>query len=347
MTGRRVQLAQLLDRTGVTGGMLRVMRRFGSPWITVLTYHHIHRPDAAYSFDRGVIDAYPRAFDEQVATLKRYFSVLGLDELRAHVVNGRELPPNPALITFDDGYLSCHDCALPILQRHGAKAVFFIATHYIEERRIFWWDRIAYVLRPHQADRIELTYPETLHLSLSSDAKQAAKRLLRAVKSHHDLDLPRFLSELADKAEVRWDDEIERELADRMICTWDHVRALRDAGMAVQSHTRHHHPLQTLPAARLQEELAGSKADLEAKLEQEIYALSYPDGEPILGQPQICAAMSAAGYELGFSYGTGVISRRNKPHAYDLRRTGFNADQPASFFRSALAIPPLVYKHDR
>ena len=46
-------------------------------------------------------------------------------------------------MTFDDGYLDNHDVALPILVKHGVRAVFFLATDYIERRRLFWWDRVS------------------------------------------------------------------------------------------------------------------------------------------------------------------------------------------------------------
>lgn len=345
MPGRRAQLAKLLDRAGVIGGLLRLRRRFGGPWLTVLGYHHIHRPDQAYAFDRGVIDAAPGQFDDQVRTLQRYFSVVDLAAVRRHLLHGAPLPPNPALITFDDGYLSCHDTALPILKRHGVSAVFFIATDFIAERRLFWWDRLSYVVRHATADLIELEYPHAMRISLRQP-ESALRELLRVVKRHHGLDVARYLADVSAAAGVTWSDDLERELADQLLCTWDHVRALRDAGMDVQSHTRRHRPLQTLPHEELDDELAGSKRILEAELEQEIYALSYPVGRPVADNPAIRSAIQGAGYDLGFSYGTGVIRRGSSSDPYDLGRIGFDADQSLSFFRSGLAIPPLMYAHD-
>jgi peptidoglycan/xylan/chitin deacetylase (PgdA/CDA1 family) len=61
-------------------------------------------------------------------------------------LEGTELPPNPVLITFDDGYRSCREIALPILEGFGVPAAFFIATEFNfvgheDEWKRKWTDR--------------------------------------------------------------------------------------------------------------------------------------------------------------------------------------------------------------
>jgi peptidoglycan/xylan/chitin deacetylase (PgdA/CDA1 family) len=293
-----------------------------------------------------VIDAYPFEFDEQMACIARHFSVVGMDALRRFVNHGDPLPPNPALITFDDGYLSNHDCALPILKRHGVRAVFFIATHYITERRVFWWDRISYIVKHATTKEIELEYPDTIRLDLEADPG-AATRLATVVKQHRELDLDCFLAELAEKTGVSWTSELEHELANELVCTWAQIRELRDAGMDIQSHTRSHRVLRTLSDADLEQELVESKRELEEQMDHPIYALAYPVGLPITDRPRIRNAVAAAGYELGFSNGTGVLPMYRSRDRFDLPRVSFGAQMPHAFFRASLAIPPLAYNFNR
>jgi len=311
--------------------------------LTVLTYHHVHERNGGYPFDPDVIDVLPGEFDRQLATLQRYFSLIGIAELRAFVAGRAQLPANAAMITFDDGYRSCHDVALPILQRHRARAVFFVATDYISQRRVYWWDRISYVVQRSARERLAIQYPEPLVLDLSMGRSTAGRRLVDVVRRHYDLDLERFLAELTAAAGVPWDEELERRLADEYVCTWDHVRALCDAGMDVGSHTCRHRVLQTLSPAALQEELTDSRAVLENELGRSVCALSYPMGKAIRDAPRLRAAVSKAGYELGFSNDTGVNSLRRKPDPLDLRRTCCEVNLPLSYFRGTLAIPPLSY----
>jgi hypothetical protein len=54
-----------------------------------------------------------------------------------------EIPPNSLVITFDDGYENNFSHVLPILQRHGLHAVFFVTTNLIgREATEFWFDRL-------------------------------------------------------------------------------------------------------------------------------------------------------------------------------------------------------------
>src|SRR5215472_8091626 len=101
----RSALATIFSRLGLPRLVLSLRRQrgLGSIWLTVLTYHRVAPAEDAYVFDDGVLDATPESFERQVAFLKRWFRIIGLDELTAFR-RGAPLPPNPLLLTFDDGY---------------------------------------------------------------------------------------------------------------------------------------------------------------------------------------------------------------------------------------------------
>ena len=119
--------------------------------------------------------------------LARYGTPIGIDELM-RALDGAPLPKNPVMVTFDDGYRSCHDVALPILRAVGMRATFFVATGYINERKLYWWERIALILSQARAARRELTYPEPLELDRR--ASDAAHRVLTdLIKNTPNLDV--------------------------------------------------------------------------------------------------------------------------------------------------------------
>jgi peptidoglycan/xylan/chitin deacetylase (PgdA/CDA1 family) len=279
-----------------------------------------------------------------MALVSRSFDVVGIDDLIAFR-RGARLPKNPLLVTFDDGYRDNYEAALPVLKKHGVRAVFFIATHYMTERRLFWWDRINYVLKRSPRDAVTLSYPEPATLPLTGHERaraRAIRRALRVVKDHHALDLERFLTELAEAAGVSLSREDERAIVDRLLMTWDEVRALRAAGMDVQSHTSTHRVLQTLPDDALDRELRGSREVLEAELREPVRAVSYPVGKPLRLTPHIRTAVRRAGYELGFSNGTG-INHAWDTDPLDIRRISLDAGLSFAFFRTMLALPYLAY----
>jgi peptidoglycan/xylan/chitin deacetylase (PgdA/CDA1 family) len=336
------EVASFLDASGAIDAVLRARAWSKTPCLTVLTYHRIHPAPRAQNFDEGVIDATPDEFDRQMAELRRNFSVVGIEEVLDYM-KGRPLPRNPAIVTFDDGYREGHDVVLPILKKHGIKAVFFIATTYVTERRVFWWDRISYIVKHARHDVIELKYPFRKICDLRPQANPL-KHLLRFVKTEYALDLDRFLEELATAAGVAWDREIERRWADELVMTWDQVRALRNAGMEIHSHTRTHRVLQTVPVRDLAGELAGARADVEEQLNEPIDGISYPVGYTIASAPLIRDAVRAAGYRIGFSNGSGTSWLWNGFDALDLKRISVDVGMPMPYFRALVAIPSFAQK---
>ena len=96
--------------------------------LSIVTYHHVADHDPAYPYDPDVADATPAQFRRQMETLARYGTPIGDRRADRARVDGAPLPKNPVMVTFDDGYRSCHDVALPILRAVGIRATFFVAT---------------------------------------------------------------------------------------------------------------------------------------------------------------------------------------------------------------------------
>jgi peptidoglycan/xylan/chitin deacetylase (PgdA/CDA1 family) len=135
----------------------------------------------------------------------------------------------------------------------------------------------------------------------------------------------------------------ERRLADGTLMTWEQIAALRRAGMDVQSHTCSHRVLDTLSDDALAGELRESRRILERVMGEPVRALSYPVGRPLTDAPRIKRAVADAGYELGFSNGTGVNALRAFD-ALDVRRIAMDAGLGDAFFRTMLALPWLAYR---
>jgi peptidoglycan/xylan/chitin deacetylase (PgdA/CDA1 family) len=334
--GKRNLLARMMDVSGLTGLVQAARRQLPPTRLVVVNYHRVACPWETRDFDEGVRDATPASFAAQVTLLRRAFTIIKLADLLEHL-RGGPLPPNPALITFDDGYKDNYEQALPILQRLRTSAVFFIATDFISRRRLFWWDRIGYTLKHATRARFGINYPERVDIDLSDGITDSAQRLIRVAASSPNLDFDRFLSEISDGAGIPWTAELERDLANRALMTWEQIKGLHDAGMEIGSHTRRHRVLTTIGNDDLANELGGSKIDLEEKLGIPVRAVSYPIGGPIAGYPDIRAAVEAAGYQVGFSYLTG-IQRLPCHDPFDICRIPVDSTWNDSRFRGALSF---------
>jgi peptidoglycan/xylan/chitin deacetylase (PgdA/CDA1 family) len=97
-------------------------------------YHYVSVPpeDAdEYRLDLSVTPDDFRAQMEYLVT--NGYTTVDLYDLSLAIVNKRELPEKPVIITLDDGYLDNYQNAFPILQELGLTATFFIATDFIDQ----------------------------------------------------------------------------------------------------------------------------------------------------------------------------------------------------------------------
>jgi peptidoglycan/xylan/chitin deacetylase (PgdA/CDA1 family) len=209
------------------------------------------------------------------------------------------------LVTFDDGYIDV-ETALPILRRAGVPATFFIPTAYPDSGRIFWWDRVWLLLRRCRRETVELAYPARLVIHPARALSAAARTLTDALKHTERLDLARLWEVLEAASGVTLDPAEERALASRTVLSWAAIRRLCDAGMDVQSHSHEHVVLNALTPDRAHEDLARSARVLRDALGEAPVAVAYPVGYELGGAHRDIAR--AAGFELGFTNGTGLCA---------------------------------------
>ena len=338
-------VASALDRLGLPRALAAVRRR--QIWkrlgLTVVAYHRIGDPTRLGDLDPEMVDATPEAFERQMAFLRQNFRPVSLDEvLRAHRER-QMMPPDSVLVTFDDGYRDNHDVAFPILQRLGIPATFFLTTGYLNDRRLFWWERIYLHLQASQAPELRIDYPASEVLDLSTPAAKAKtkRHLTKIVKHHYALDVERFLDGLRRACGVSWSEDESRRHGDRVLMTWDNARAMRAAGMGIGSHTSSHRVLQTLTPADLAQELGASRAELTRQIGEPVTTIAYPVGRLIVGLPAVRQALSEAGYELGFTAVGGINRPPPDDDAFDLRRLMIDRELPEQWTRWRVALPLL------
>jgi len=342
----RARIANATGRTGLSDLILSASARLPSGWqrLTILTWHRIAK-DLGAGFDRSVVASSPEQFDRQIAILKENFSVVDTASLVKFHEEGRPLPPNPVLLTFDDGYRDNLTLALPILQNHRVKAVFFVPTGFMGEGKLFPWERISALITRCRRPDIRIGYPEPLQLLLCGGASsrlRAVRELTCVSRSRPGVDESRFLTELATACEVPWDASIEREIADELILDWNGVRALVDGGMEVQSHGHSHALFPFISPEQVRYEAARSREVLEAKTGQSPVAIAYPAGAGLApGQPSY-AAVAAAGYKLGFCLGSKSLRLGQVSDWLSLPRLTSHPELTEDRFRGFLAFPNFL-----
>lgn len=130
----------VLHALGLGSGSLR-----DRPGARILIYHGLdHRGGSGFNTRfTGVAE-----FERQVAWMSEHFRIVSLDD---YFAGARDASKLTAVLTFDDGYASWLDLALPILERYGAPATFFVSTIRAASEETLWPDRLDIAMHRHRA----------------------------------------------------------------------------------------------------------------------------------------------------------------------------------------------------
>lgn len=101
--------------------------------LTVLVYHHIQEPA------KSDVSCTPAQFDAQMIAIKEAgFTPLTIPQTRSFLTGTlAENIKKPVLITFDDGYESLYEYALPVSKKYGIPMAVFIVTSRIGQKPQF------------------------------------------------------------------------------------------------------------------------------------------------------------------------------------------------------------------
>jgi len=271
--------------------------------LSILIYHRV-LPEIDEIFPNEVT---AQRFDSQMALLRQTFNPLPLTEAVARLMAGT-LPSRAACITFDYGYADNLTLALPILQRHGLPATFFIAPHYLNGGRMFN-DTVIEAIRSSREDAIDLsTLGLGQHVLGSPQAKRTAiSKVLPQVKY-----LP--LDEREDKVMALARMVSDQPLPNDLMMTTAQLKGLHAAGMEIGGHTARHPILAKLDDSAAQKEIANGKEFLECLLGEKIKLFAYPNGKPGLDYlPHQASIVRKLGFDAAVSTQPGVATRASDP----------------------------------
>src|SRR5262245_16325624 len=168
--------------------------------LPILAYHRVLDDDpAAFPFDEQLISAGQPAFREQMQFVRDNFEAMSFEDLHRHEFEGRPWPRRALIITFDDGYADNYANAFPILKELGLKATIFLTTGHIGENRMFWWDRIAYLIKHTKADSMMVPDGgDRIALNGAPSRKEAIDRILGWIKKAPERSKNEFVEALPE-----------------------------------------------------------------------------------------------------------------------------------------------------
>ncbi|MEX0451997.1 polysaccharide deacetylase family protein [Spiribacter sp. 218] len=100
----------------------------------------------------------------------RFYNFVSIEQVIRFFEDGIELPANPLLLTFDDGYKEHYTYVYPELRKKGVQGAFFVPAGPVEENVVLDVNKIHYVLASapcpnrllqhvlHRIDRMQVAY---------------------------------------------------------------------------------------------------------------------------------------------------------------------------------------------
>ena len=87
------------------------------------------------------------------------------------LINQDKFPPNPFIISFDDGFENNYSVAAPILDFLKIPAVFYITSGFVNENLMSWIDQIDYAIELTRKKSIKVSFFEN-DILISSDVEK-------------------------------------------------------------------------------------------------------------------------------------------------------------------------------
>ena len=289
----------------------------------ILMFHHV-RPFGGQVFaPNRLLEITPEFLDSLIARLKiRGFDIVSLDAALDRLAVPRRAGEKPfAVLTFDDGYRDNRDFALPILRRHNAPFMLYIATGFADRTARMWWRELEQAVR--RLDAFELDGPRgRVRLAARTDLEKtrafdAAYWLLRG--QGEDV-LLSTIARLCAEAGVNGRDIVAADCMD-----WDEIADIaKDPLCAIGVHTLTHPRLAKLSLASARAEMAESRSLIEARTGRPARHFCYPVGDATSAGEREFALAAEIGFQSAVTTRPGMVLQAHGARRLALPRVSIN-----------------------
>jgi peptidoglycan/xylan/chitin deacetylase (PgdA/CDA1 family) len=230
----------------------------------VLMYHACE--EAESDFTRGLsINTTPARFAAQLDFLRKYYRVVSLESL-----GGDAQPDRAVVITFDDGFRSVYEHALPLLRARSLPATCYLVTDRIDDPSTIWINELNGFLQRHRA----VTRRLVAH-RLGISRFRSTPLFLQAIIDRYDpVVIAGLLAELRTSLGSAG---VTFGRTDRLYIGRHEIEEMSRDGFTFGNHTGSHAVLPRLDEAACREEIRRAQAVL-GGLPRAIASLAYPFG---------------------------------------------------------------------
>ena len=266
MKGLLVAVLRMTGRALYYLGLAKVIIRFGARRPKVLLYHACEPEEGPFLRGLGS-NTTPGDFERQLSFLGRNYQVVAMS-----VLESGQYPDNAVVITFDDGYRSVLENAVPRLARHGFPATVYLVTGVVGNYELVWVNELAWFLNVHPDVAVPIA---RRHLG-GANGEGTPELIDRARAGYHRETIGELLGELRSKLNI--DHHLLASRA-RLYLDWDDVRAMARGDTSFGNHTTTHPNLGQLTEADQLEEMRAAQETMMEQANLVCTSLAYPFGD--------------------------------------------------------------------
>jgi peptidoglycan/xylan/chitin deacetylase (PgdA/CDA1 family) len=306
--------------------------------VTILMYHAIVTSPLAVP-DWSFLDE--RVFRLQLEYVGRHFDVVPLSEA-VRRLRQRTVRRPTAVITFDDGFQSVHDVALPLLKRLGLPAAVFVVSGLVDTDGTPWYCRLNRALAA--ATRRSLEWRDESFALDGAIARSRAGGVLQ--RRLEELPHPLLMHELAALVGALGDDA-QRPVgpgSPYRVLGARELQALAASGLfEFGAHGASHAILSLLPPEEREREVVESVQAVARLTGRACRFFSYPSGRTEDYDGGVRRTLGELGIEAAVT-GVGGANVPTTPRL-ELRRDGVGADTSMAAFQLMVHHAPMGNGH--
>ena len=268
--GARALAATALWRMPGRFAVARILGRSYS--LRCVVFHDISAGESPFTRGMGV-SITPAIFETALKFLARNYAFVSLEDVLADK-DGRRLPPRAVLVTFDDGYASVMDSAVPLCRKYGVPAVFFLNASVLDNYRLAPDNLVCYAANVSGMPVINAAARAVKRATLP-ELRSPADVFSRLFPAISLAEREVFLEALANLGEIN-QSELAAEAG--LYLTAGQLRHLASDGFGIGNHTYTHVRCASLTPEDFPGEIGRNKSQLEAVTGRQVRSFSVPYG---------------------------------------------------------------------
>ncbi len=243
-------------------------------------------------------------FELLIKYIKKYYQPMKVVDLINFRKSKGFYPDNAVALTFDDGFKSFYDLALPVLRKHEVPASIYVCPMLIEKESWIWPDCLEYIYQEGYRDRCDKPLEEIL------------KELKRVSSEQRD----KYINDAYQLCNVEVPDVIPNEY---QLLSWKMMQEISQLHLVeIGAHTLTHPILSTEDSETAWSEISGSKNMLQENLDIEVQSFCFPNGHPADYLPEHLKMVKNAGYLCGIASHFGLVTMDSDDMALPRISTG-------------------------